>query len=369
MIFGNLARLFVFLLLFSIAGCASRSVERAADEVHTIAFGSCLRQWQPQPVWAGVSSIEPDVFLFLGDNVYTDTGKYRRKPEPERIGQAYRDLGSTPEFRDFRDRLQQSETTIHAIWDDHDYGKNDAGAEYPYRLESKAFFLKFFGLEETATGGSDEPGIYRSEFADFNGVRVQFLLLDTRSFRSPLSSAEITAACPRVNHDQNTDPDATLLGETQWQWLETELLKPADLRILATSIQFLPTEHCWEKWVNFPLERERLYDLLVNTRANGVIVVSGDRHLAEISMLAAERIGYPLYEITSSGLNSAMGRNSQGRLEQNSLRDMKKNVLVNNFGSIQVTRHGKDIELRLQIRGESGEILQEKVISLDSLRS
>jgi alkaline phosphatase D len=338
-------------------------------ETRTIAFGSCLRQLRPQPVWAGVSAIAPDAFLFLGDNVYTDTGDYRRQPEPERIGQAYRDLSSSIEFRDFRYRLRQSGAVTYAVWDDHDYGQNDAGAEYPYRLESKAFFLEFFGLEATATGGRDQPGIYRSEYLDLNGVRVQFLLLDTRSFRSSLQPAALTEDCPRVNHGRNTDPGATLLGETQWQWLETEMRKPADLRILASSIQLLPMEHCWEKWGNFPIERERLFDLIVNTQAQGVIVLSGDRHLAEISMLPAERIGYPLYELTSSGLNSAMGKNSAGQPERNSLRVMQNTVLVNNFGSIQIRWQGARVELKLQLRGERGEVLQEKIIRLDSLRS
>jgi len=55
-----------------------------------IAFGSCLRQWKPQPVWQGIISSNPDLFIFLGDNVYTDTGPYRFQKEPERIEAAYR---------------------------------------------------------------------------------------------------------------------------------------------------------------------------------------------------------------------------------------------------------------------------------------
>ena len=90
------------------------------------------------------------------------------------------------------------------------------------------------------------------------------------------------------------------------------------LRIIASSIQLIPTEHCWEKWANFPKERIRMFELLRTTDASGVIVISGDRHLGEISVLPLDYLGYPLYEITSSGLNSALGENSDARDEQNS---------------------------------------------------
>ena len=54
--------------------------------------------------------------------------------------------------------------------------------------------------------------------------------------------------------------------------------------------------------MNFPHERERLYKLLRDTRAGGVVLLSGDRHLAELSVTDAG-LGYPLFDLTSSGLN------------------------------------------------------------------
>jgi alkaline phosphatase D len=99
----------------------------------------------------------------------------------------------------------------------------------------------------------------------------------------------------------------------------------------------------------------------------GVIAVSGDRHLAEISILPPDAIGYSLYEITSSGLNSAMGTISQGRNERNRLRS-GENVLVDNFGAIRIVRRDAEVELRLQIRDDEGRILREKVVPLASLK-
>jgi alkaline phosphatase D len=365
----TLVRFGFYSLIISVFLAITHAPQQAgADkpQTATLAFGSCLRQWQPQPVWRGIASLKPEAFIFLGDNVYTDVGDYRQQQAPERIRQAYRDLRSSAEYQRFLTSAQENDTAIYAVWDDHDYGKNNAGADYKFKIASKQYFLDFFDISNTVPGRG-EPGIYRTEYLDLNGVRVQLLLLDTRSFRSPLKYDSATPACPRANIGTNTDIDATMLGDKQWQWLKTELLKPADIRMLASSIQVLPTEHCYEKWANFPRERDKLFKMLKRTRANGVIVLSGDRHLAEISRLPPHVIGYALYETTSSGLNSAMGEQSQGKTERNSLRATSDNVLVNNFGSIEITKRDADIELKLQIRDEMGGLLQHKVVSLDSL--
>ena len=146
-------------------------------------------------------------------------------------------------------------------------------------------------------------------------------------------------------------------------------MKPADIRILASSIQMLPTEHCYEKWANFPNERKKLINLLKDTKAQGVIMISGDRHLGEMSALNNEAIGYPLYEITSSNLNLPKNSNGFGVDEHNNLRITKDNVLLNNFGTIQIIRQGSDIELKLQLRDVNGNVLQETVVPLETLKN
>ena len=109
---------------------------------------------------------------------------------------------------------------------------------------------------------------------------------------------------PLVVVGANTDPGATFLGDEQWKWLEEQLKKPAEVRLLVSSIQVISDDHPFEKWMNIPKEREKLYALLNTTQANGVIILSGDRHLAEVS-LDTKAIGYPLYDVTSSGFNQA----------------------------------------------------------------
>lgn len=336
----------------------------ARAEPVTIALGSCLRQWQPQPVWQAVNALKPELFIFLGDNVYTDAGPYRGRAEPARISEAYRELATSPEFSDFRTNAARDGTRIRATWDDHDYGVNDGGADYPYKVEAKKAFLAFFGFEP-AIASADEPGVYSSNISQLGGLRVQLLLLDTRSFRSPLVDSADSSVCPPTGRLPNTDPEATVLGEEQWQWLEKELEKPADIRLIGSSIQVIPTQHCFEKWANFPAERQRFFDLIKTTGATGIVLLSGDRHLAEISLLPAEAVGYPLYEITASGLNSAMG--TAIPVETNDFRHHRDSVRVDNFATIHIPDDTGPRQLLLQIRDTGGAVLEEARVALDTL--
>lgn len=330
----------------------------------TIAFGSCLQQWRPQPVWESVIALEPQAFIFLGDNVYTDVGAYSSLAQPERIGKAYRDQAKVKEFKRFA--MQKGIDTF-ATWDDHDYGINDGGADFPHQRASREYFAGFFGLELDSIGDQEQRGVFYADFRDIGGLSVQFIMLDTRSYRSPLKTSTKSKACPKNGRVPNTDTGATILGELQWEWLQLELNKPADLRIIASSIQVLPTEHRFEKWANFPKERERLFSLLRSTEANGVLLISGDRHMAEISKLE-NALSYPLYEVTSSGLNSALSSIPALARETNSLRTSPKNTVVDNFGTIQITREGEDADLQLQIRNVQGEVVEEVKIKVSDLR-
>lgn len=334
------------LLVFSLL--LSWSLGLAAPSVETIAFGSCLRQWKPQPVWDGIAAVAPDVFVFLGDNIYADRGYYRFMREPERIGSAYAALAAQEGFQRLKKRA-----IVHATWDDHDYGRNNAGAEYPWRQASEKYFLDFFERPADAPERG-RPGIYSAHAFGSDENRMQLILLDTRYFRSPLKKGATTPECRKVNLAPNTDPAATLLGEAQWAWLEQRLREPARLRIIASSIQMIPQAHCFEKWVNFPHERRRLFDLIRTTKANGVILLSGDRHLAEISRLPPEVVGYPLYEVTVSGMNSARA----GKGEHNSFRVTPDNYREDNFGTLRIAWAGTETVIQLDVRDVGGAVAE-----------
>ena len=82
--------------------------------------------------------------------------------EPYRIQRAYKELNSSTDFQRFIKSAEMNRTEIYAIWDDHDYGKNDSGKEYKHKQISKKYFMEFFDIEKTVPP-VDKPGIYRSK--------------------------------------------------------------------------------------------------------------------------------------------------------------------------------------------------------------
>lgn len=287
---------------------------------------------------------------------------------PTNIAAAYQDLSLAPQFAAFRQQASQRGVRLLATWDDHDYGENDAGKDYPYQRESRAAFADFFNLNLLELGDGLGRGVYHSRFLSVAGLRVQVILLDTRSFRSSLKYADTKQACAPTGLIPETDPGASILGDEQWQWLGQQLSKPADLRLLVSSIQVLPDEHCFEKWANFPAERQRLFALIGQHQAAGVVILSGDRHLGEISKFESPVVGYPLYEVTSSGLNSAMGAASPAAKESNALRVAGGNLLADNFGFIAVRGQGNAAEIALQLRDVEGAVRREVRVPLDKLK-
>lgn len=319
--------------------------DRGNAEVVTIGLGSCLRESRPAPILKTVADAKPDLFVFLGDNIYgdtTDAAVFTRK---------YRKLLGAPGFTDLRQN-----TTVLAIWDDHDYGKNDAGDDYTAKALSKDLFLKFWG-EPAGSPRWSAAGNYGSEIYGPEGRRVQMILLDTRWFRSPLTRLEKPG--DYGPYAATTDTKTTILGEQQWQWLEEELKKPAELRVICSSIQVLADEHNFEKWGSFPHERKRLLDLLERT-SGAIILTSGDRHAGELSRMELAS-GRRVYDVTSSALNQG---NGQTKVEPNALR---RGPLVTepHFGWIEIDWDEKTV--RFQLRRESGSVIQETNERMDRM--
>jgi alkaline phosphatase D len=330
-----------------------------------IGFGSCAKEDKPQPIWQGVLEARPQLFLMLGDNVYADT-------EDMKVMRAkYARLAAQPGFKKLR-----ATCIIQGVWDDHDYGANDAGADYPKKRESQEVFLDFFGVPKDSPRRTRE-GVYHAQTFGPAGRRVQVILLDARYFRSPLKKGYERGEPGeglRGEYLPTDDPAATLLGEAQWRWLEERLREPAEVRIIACGIQFIPEEHGWEKWANFPAERKRFFSLLRETKAHGVLLLSGDRHMAEISRLAPGSGGpdYPVYEITSSSLNAPIGhRTKSGTAFVNEINSHRVGLayLDANFGMIEIDWAAPDPVLRLQVRDEKGGVVLQRRIPLSKLGS
>jgi alkaline phosphatase D len=264
--------------------------------------GSCAKQSRPHPFWASIIKTQADGFLFLGDNVYGDTTvDAPSSPEMPELRAAYRMLGEKKSFQKMRAAMP-----IYPIWDDHDYGQNDQGVGFPHKAMSEAIFLDFWRVPADDVRRT-RPGIHRAwtlrQTTEEHGDRtVQIIALDTRHFRDDLRTGFFG-----LHYLRHTDEDTTMLGAAQWAWLEQTLAQPADVRILMTGVQVLSQSHPWERWDNFPHERDRLLELL---GASGpVVIVSGDRHIGGIYRDGG------IHELTASGLTQSLNSRSIGQSE------------------------------------------------------
>lgn len=303
--------------------------------ISRIAFGSCGHQDLPQPILDTVVVHKPDVFVFLGDNIYGDTKDMRI------LREKYAKLGAKPEFQ----RLKRA-TRVLATWDDHDYGWNDAGRHYPFKQASKEIFLEFWE-EPVNSPRREREGIYTSYFFEGKGRRLQLILLDTRTFRDNLRKYKGELRRDKrffyaLDYYPHQTTDSTLLGEAQWRWLEEELRKPADLRIIGSSTQFGISYNGYEAWANFPHERKRMLELIRKTQTSGVLFISGDVHYGEISVVREEGL-YPIYDVTASGITSTwlFATPNDNRIEGP--------VMENHFGMITIDWERTDPLVKMEI--------------------
>lgn len=333
-----------------LAGTA-RQVLAADQPLTRIAFGSCCNQDVPQPIWAAINAAGPEVFVFLGDNIYGDTR------DMAVLQAKYDQLAGQAGFQNLRERA-----LLLAIWDDHDYGENDAGADYPMKEESRRIFCDFWGVPVDSPRRTRD-GIYEAYVIGPPGRRVQFILPDLRFNRTPLTKRDLAgvdyekwadslakAGKPVPGpYDRNPAAGPTMLGERQWNWLERQLAVPAELRILCSSLQVVADFPGWEAWINYTRDRERLIDAMRRHGTQGLVCISGDTHYGELSVQDFN-VPYPLWDLTSSGLTEVWPV-----IPPNGLR--VGNVLQEaNFGFIGIDWAGGRPALELQLLDVRGEV-------------
>ena len=307
-----------------------------------ICFGSCSKESKDQPILDTIVKENTDIFIYLGDNIYGDT------KDMTVLKAKYNKLGCKPEFQ----RLYES-CKVLATWDDHDYGVNDGGKYYSKKAESKEIFLDFWE-EPLYSERRNHTGIYHSEYYGDASHLVQIILLDCRTFRDDLKGNLFGG------YDELLDSNATMLGVEQWNWLRNELLKPATFRIICSSTQFSRTHVGYEAWANMPYEKEKMKNLIKDTRANGVVFISGDIHLAELSKQDNDG-AYPIYDMTSSGITQLEDSNPTNG---NRIGQMYKSY---NYGKLEFDWSSPDPEIILKAKNIYGNSVIEKRISLSEI--
>jgi alkaline phosphatase D len=227
-----------------------------------------------QRIFDAVRQAEPDLFVWLGDNIYGDSDR------PELLAEEYRRQRNVATLQPLLATVPQI-----ATWDDHDFGLNNADRTYPARADSLRVFRNYWA--NPAAGLADTPGVFfRYEYAG-----VDFFVLDGRYYRDPNASPD--------------GPGKTMLGAAQLAWLEAGLAESrAPFKLLVSGSGWSMADGPQgDTWAAFRHERDRLLDFIRDRRIEGVVLLSGDSHIGELNCIPwSERGGYDLYDLVSSPL-------------------------------------------------------------------
>ena len=282
---------FLFLFVLSVNSYSNQ-------EILTLGFGSCLHQDRSMAILKTIEKKELDLFMFIGDNVYGD----QEDGELDKLIRTYKQ-----QYNNLENFLKNVSTEF--IWDDHDFGINDGGSNYRYKDRAKELFLETWKIP------SNDPrrlrdGLYFDKMIKKNGIKVHLIFLDNRSFKSEWKLTDEFNKEGKERYVKDFDPEKTLLGKKQWQWLKDKLNEDSDIKIILSSLQILSLGHGWESWDKLPLERERLFNLIDESNVSNLFILSGDRHRGGFYRLKTND-NNEIYEFTSSSLNLPIPFNTE----------------------------------------------------------
>ena len=283
-------------------------------------------------VFESIVSAEPDMMLWLGDNVYL-----REVDFQSYSGYLYR-YTHTRTLPEMQELLKACPN--YAIWDDHDYGPNDGDASWIHRDWAQEAFKTFWANPSygAPSGANNIATAFR--FSD-----VEFFLLDNRS--------------QRIHHNNRTQ-DIHVLGEEQIDWLIAALNKSkAPFKMVAVGGQFLNTAERHENMANFP-ERQEIIDRIEEEHIHGVVFLTGDRHCTDMSRIELEG-GAVIHDLTVSPLTSSAYDNSD---EPNDLRVDGTTVPFRNFAELNFSGPRKNRSLKIVVKDANGvEVWTETLIA------
>ena len=236
--------------------------------------------------------------MFIGDNVYGD----QKDGELDKLIRTYKQ-----QYNNLENFLKNVSTEF--IWDDHDFGLNDGGSNYRHKDRAKELFLETWKIPSQDSRRLRD-GLYFDKMIKTNGLKVHLIFLDNRSFKSEWKLTDEFNKEGKERYVKDFDPDKTLLGKKQWQWLKEKLNEDSDIKIILSSLQILSLGHGWESWDKLPLERERFFNLIDESKVSNLFILSGDRHRGGFYRYKTDD-NNDIYEFTSSSLNLPIPFNTE----------------------------------------------------------
>jgi len=313
-----------------VVGKSTQKFRTSGAAKFRVAFGSCAGDWGPDPsqsIFKTIAAQHPQWFLWMGDNIYYSRARQEWN-DIEMMRERWAIQRSLPHLQELL-----SSTAHASTWDDHDYGPNNSDKTYFLREESFELYKSYW---PNPYFGSDDDGVY---FAlHLGGVDV--FMLDTRFNRQP---------------NKLDAKDKELLGERQWGWLQSELRdSTASFKIIVSGMQLLAEYHPYESWAMFDSEKQRLLNYVNDNKINGVVLLSGDRHIGEI-LRDDQVLDYPLIEFTSSPLAAGVGGGTSDEIATRRIANSE--ITAEHFGILDFDFSGTDPTLIYSAMGQHGEQL------------
>jgi alkaline phosphatase D len=231
--------------------------------------------------WNTIIEQRPDVLMLLGDNTYSDA------PEmPEMQHYCYYRRQSRPEFRSL-----VSQVPVYTIWDDHDFGTNDCQGgplvDEPFWKVPVWNVFKNNWVNPSYGNGMNQPGCWY----DYYVGNVHFIMLDGRTYRD-------------LRPTDQSPP--TMLGPVQTKWLKRTIKESSGVfTVLVSPVPWVfgAKGDSKDTWNGFKQERKEIFDVVKQSRKNGVLLMSADRHRSDLWKIQQAGM-YPLYEFNSSRLTN-----------------------------------------------------------------
>ncbi|MCX6351570.1 MAG: alkaline phosphatase D family protein [Bacteroidetes bacterium] len=296
---------------------------------------------QSKDIFKSMGNEKTDLMIWLGDNNYLREADYS---STSGMDYRYSHDRATPELQ----KIFANQPN-YAIWDDHDYGSNDASSNFRLKDYSLEVFKKYWG--NMSFGEPDNPATYTT----FSWSDADFFLLDDRYFRSP--------------DERKDDTDKHYFGNQQLTWLEDNLLNSkASFKFIINGNQLLnPAKIQGESLSQYSAEYNRLLKFITENKINGLFFISGDRHFSELIQIQPAGC-YKLYDYTSSPLTS-------NPYKPNKPEELNNSALVNgslqsiqNYGKISVSGGKGNRQLKLQTLDINGKVVYELVIPESELK-
>lgn len=268
----------------------------------------------------------PDAMLWLGDNVYlrpsdwtSRSGYLERYTHARSLPELQALLAACPHF---------------AIWDDHDFGPNDASGGFIHRETALDVFYIFW--PNPSLGFKGQKAAVTA--FQFNGI--DFFLLDNRYFRTEKTVGGVNQ----------------ILGKEQIDWLIEQLVfSQSPFKMVAVGGQVLNSAAVYETHAVYPEERAYLLRRIEEENIKNVVFLTGDRHHSEVSTLTLEN-GNTIYDITISPLTS--GANTRVN-EQNDHRVEGSLIMQRNFATLSFSGAFRDRVLKINFLSAENEALFE----------